>query len=94
MRSRVCGTRKCCSDLAWWSQTADKRVVAAANCGVPVAMALLRFSGFSRALEKLADDVAGLRSWHLEMQKNDIWQFWLPNLGQFPHFVVENAFQG
>ena len=38
----------------------DKRVVAAANCGVPVAMALLRFSGFSRALEKLADDVAGL----------------------------------
>ncbi|MBM3966350.1 MAG: hypothetical protein FJ308_14990 [Planctomycetes bacterium] len=38
----------------------DKQVVAAANCGVPVAMALLRFSGFSRALEKLADDVAGL----------------------------------
>ncbi len=38
----------------------DKRVMAAANCGVPVAMALLRFSGFSRALEKLADDVAGL----------------------------------
>ena len=40
----------------------DKRVVAAANCGVPVAMAMLRFSGFSRALEKLADDVAGLQS--------------------------------
>jgi len=38
----------------------DKRVVAAANCGVPIAMAMLRFSGFSRALEKLADDVAGL----------------------------------
>lgn len=38
----------------------DKRVVAAANCGVPIAMALLRFSAFSRALEKLADDVAGL----------------------------------
>ncbi len=37
----------------------DKRVVAAANCGVPIAMAMLRFSGFSRALEKLADDVAG-----------------------------------
>jgi len=40
----------------------DKRVVAAANCGVPIAMAMLRFSGFSRALEKLADDVAGLQS--------------------------------
>lgn len=40
----------------------DKRVVAAANCGVPIALAVLRFSGFSRALEKLADDVAGLRS--------------------------------
>ncbi len=26
----------------------DKRVVAAANCGVPIAMAMLRFSGFSR----------------------------------------------
>lgn len=38
----------------------DKRVVAAANCGVPIAMAKIRFSGFSRALEKLADDVAGL----------------------------------
>lgn len=38
----------------------DKRVVAAANCGVPIAMAFIRFSGFSRALEKLADDVAGL----------------------------------
>jgi pilus assembly protein CpaE len=37
----------------------DKRVVAAANCGVPIAMAMLRFSGFSRALERLADDVAG-----------------------------------
>jgi MinD-like ATPase involved in chromosome partitioning or flagellar assembly len=38
----------------------DKRVIAAANCGVPIATALLRFSSFSRALEKLADDVAGL----------------------------------
>ncbi len=37
----------------------DKRVVAAANCGVPIATAMLRFSAFSRALEKLADDVAG-----------------------------------
>lgn len=40
----------------------DKRVVAAANCGVPIAMAMLRFSGFSRALEKLADEVAGLQT--------------------------------
>ncbi|TWT94717.1 AAA family ATPase [Stieleria varia] len=37
----------------------DKRVMAAANCGVPVAMATIRFSGFSRALEDLASDVAG-----------------------------------
>ncbi len=38
----------------------DKRVMAAANCGVPIAMASLRFSGFSRALERLADDVVGV----------------------------------
>ncbi len=37
----------------------DKRVMAAANCGVPIAMAALRFSGYSRGLERLADDVAG-----------------------------------
>ncbi len=37
----------------------DKRVMAAANCGVPIAMASLRFSGFSRALERLANDVSG-----------------------------------
>ncbi len=37
----------------------DKRVMAAANCGVPIATAMLRFSGFSRALERLADDVVG-----------------------------------
>ncbi|MEZ6090008.1 MAG: AAA family ATPase [Pirellulaceae bacterium] len=38
----------------------DKKVMAAANCGVPIAMSTIRFSGFSRALERLADDVAGL----------------------------------
>ncbi len=38
----------------------DKRVMAAANCGVPIATAKLRFSGFSRALERLADDVCGV----------------------------------
>ena len=38
----------------------DKRVIAAANCGVPIAMATLRFSGFSRGLERLADDVCGI----------------------------------
>ena len=38
----------------------DKRVMAAANCGVPVATAMLRFSGFSRALERLADDVCSV----------------------------------
>lgn len=38
----------------------DKRVMAAANCGVPIATAILRFSGFSRALERLADDVCGI----------------------------------
>ena len=32
----------------------DKRVVAAANCGVPIAMTTLRFSGYSRGLERLA----------------------------------------
>lgn len=37
----------------------DKKVMAAANCGVPIAMATIRFSGFSRALEQLASDVAG-----------------------------------
>lgn len=37
----------------------DKKVVSAANCGVPIAMAAIRFSGFSRALEALANDVAG-----------------------------------
>jgi pilus assembly protein CpaE len=37
----------------------DKKVMAAANCGVPIAMAAIRFSGFSRALQQLADDVAG-----------------------------------
>ncbi|QDV45844.1 Chromosome partitioning protein ParA [Stieleria neptunia] len=37
----------------------EKKVMAAANCGVPIAMATLRFSGFSRALEQLANDVAG-----------------------------------
>ena len=37
----------------------DKKVMAAANCGVPIAMATIRFSGFSRALEELASDVAG-----------------------------------
>lgn len=37
----------------------DKKVMAAANCGVPIAMATIRFSGFSRALEGLASDVAG-----------------------------------
>ncbi len=38
----------------------DKRVMAAANCGVPIATAILRFSGFSRGLERLADDVCGV----------------------------------
>ena len=38
----------------------DKRVMAAANCGVPIAAATLRFSGFSRALERLADDVCSV----------------------------------
>lgn len=38
----------------------DKKVVSAANCGVPIAMSTLRFGGFRRALERLADDVAGL----------------------------------
>ena len=38
----------------------DKRVVAAANSGVPIAQSLIRFGGFSRALERLADDVLGL----------------------------------
>lgn len=37
----------------------DKKVMAAANCGVPIAMSTLRFGNFSRALEKLADEVAG-----------------------------------
>ncbi|MGI9474798.1 MAG: AAA family ATPase [Rubripirellula sp.] len=37
----------------------DKRVVAAANCGVPIAMTPVRLSAFSRALERLADEVAG-----------------------------------
>ncbi len=37
----------------------DKKVVAAANCGVPIAMAPIRLGGFSRALAGLADDVAG-----------------------------------
>ena len=37
----------------------DKRVMAAANCGVPIAMSTIRFSSFSRALEELANDVAG-----------------------------------
>ena len=37
----------------------DKKVMAAANCGVPIAMAPIRFSAFSRSLERLADDVAG-----------------------------------
>lgn len=37
----------------------DKKVMAAANCGVPIAMATIRFSSFSRALEGLADDVCG-----------------------------------
>lgn len=37
----------------------DKKVVAAANCGVPIAMATMRFGGFSRGLEALASDVAG-----------------------------------
>jgi pilus assembly protein CpaE len=37
----------------------DKKVMAAANCGVPIAMATIRLSGFSRSLEALAGDVAG-----------------------------------
>jgi len=37
----------------------DKRVIAAANSGYPVAMNVFRFSGFSRALERLAADVVG-----------------------------------
>ena len=37
----------------------DKKVVAAANCGVPIAMAPIRLGGFSRALATLADEVAG-----------------------------------
>lgn len=37
----------------------DKRVIAAANSGYPVAMNAFRFSGFSRALERLAADVVG-----------------------------------
>ncbi|TWT73328.1 AAA family ATPase [Allorhodopirellula solitaria] len=37
----------------------DKRVMAAANCGVPIATATVRLSGFSRALERLTDDVLG-----------------------------------
>ena len=38
----------------------DKRVIAAANCGVPIASAMIRFSSFNRGLERLADDVVGL----------------------------------
>ncbi len=38
----------------------DKKVISAANCGVPIAMAAMRFSGFRRALEQLADSVVGL----------------------------------
>ena len=38
----------------------DKRVIAAANCGVPIATAMLRFSGFSRGLERIADEVCGV----------------------------------
>lgn len=38
----------------------DKRVVAAANSGIPVAQSFLRLGGFSKALERLADEVAGL----------------------------------
>ncbi len=37
----------------------DKKVVSAANCGVPIATAPIRLSGFNRALANLADDVAG-----------------------------------
>ena len=39
----------------------DKKVISAANCGVPIAMSALRFGGFSRSLQQLADDVAGQR---------------------------------
>ncbi len=55
----------------------DKRVVAAANCGVPIAMGLLRFSGFGRALVKLADDVLGeiddrsSQDWSIDQPKAD-----------------------
>jgi pilus assembly protein CpaE len=37
----------------------DKKVISAANCGVPIAMAALRFGSFSRSLQHLADDVSG-----------------------------------
>jgi pilus assembly protein CpaE len=37
----------------------DKRVIAAANSGQPIALSPLRFSGFSRSLERLATEVAG-----------------------------------
>jgi len=37
----------------------DKRVVAAANSGDPVALASWRFSGFSKALARLTEDVIG-----------------------------------
>lgn len=36
----------------------DKRVMAAANCGVPIAMAMIKLGGFNRALTKLANDIA------------------------------------
>lgn len=37
----------------------DKRVMIAANSGAPIALSPLRFSGFSRALERLVVDVVG-----------------------------------
>lgn len=41
----------------------DKRVISAANSGQPIATNTFRFNGFSRALERLADEVAaGLNS--------------------------------
>lgn len=50
----------------------DKRVVAAANCGVPIAMGPVRFSAFSRALERLADEVAGdVDGSNLRVQMNE-----------------------
>lgn len=62
----------------------DKKVMAAANCGVPIAMATIRFGGFNRALEDLARDVAGrsdTESLRVEQQEQPLV---LPREGEAP----------